>query len=93
MYYLNKDGTIDDGHQIQSVMENPMEIISIKKEDDNPIEIQEILIEPHTQTCKCVKCFIKNKVGNKVTYNNALIVIAFLIFMYLLYMILIRLFM
>jgi hypothetical protein len=93
MYYLNKDGTIDNGNQIQSIMENPMEIISMKKEDDNPIEIQEILIEPHTQNCKCVKCFITNKVGNKVTYNNALIVIAFLIFMYLLYMLLIRLFM
>ena len=93
MYYLNKDGTIDDGHQIQSIMEKPMEIISMKKEDDNPIEIQEILIEPHTQICKCVKCFIINKVGKKVTYNNSLIVITFLIFFYLLYTFLIRLFM
>ena len=93
MYYLNIDGTIDYGNQVQSIMENPIEIISIKKECDNPTEFQEVLIEPHMEHCKCMKCFITNKVGNKVTYNNALIVIAFLVFMYLTYMLLIRLFM
>jgi hypothetical protein len=93
MYYLNKDGTIDNGSE--KFVENPIEIVSVcENEITGEVESQYNLVEPHVNNCncKCMKCFIKNKVGSKVTYNNALLVIVFLIFMYLIYLVLLRLF-
>ena len=90
MYYLNNDGSLDDG-PVKSIENNPVEIASVSC-NDGKIDSQYTLVEPHVDNCKCVKCFIKNKVGPTVTYNNALMVIIFLIFVYLIYLLLIRLF-
>lgn len=90
MYYLNKDGSIDNGSE--KFNENPIEIISIStNEITGESEAQYNLVEPHINNCKCMKCFVRNKVGRNVTYNNALFVIVFLIFIYLIYLVLLRL--
>jgi len=93
MYYLNKDGSIDNSGSEKFSDDNPIEIISVSENEiTGESESQYNLVEPHINNCKCMKCFVHNKVGPKVTYNNALLVIVFLIFMYLIYLVLLRLF-
>jgi hypothetical protein len=92
MYYLNKDGSLENGSD-KYIENNPIEIISIStNEVTGEIDSNYNLVEPHINNCKCMKCFVKNKVGSTVTCNNAILVIVFLIFVYLIYLVLLRLF-
>lgn len=92
MYYLNKDGSIDNGSDT-FIDNSPIEIISFSKNEvTGETESRYNLVEPHVVNCKCVKCFVKNKVGSTLTCNNAFMVIIFLIFVYLVYLALIRIF-
>ena len=79
MYYLNKDGSIDNSLGI----------------DNDPVIVSGNLIEPHIKNCKCVKCFVKHQIGDNetrglITVNNILIVIIFCVMMYLIYVISLR---
>lgn len=90
MYYLNKDGSIDNGLD-KFIENNPIEIVSIStNEITGESESRYNLVEPHVNNCKCMKCFVKNKIGPSVTCNNAIIVIIFLVFIYLIYLLLLR---
>jgi len=90
MYYLNKDGTVDNGGD-KLIENNPVEIISVSaNEITGEPESAYDLIEPHVNNCKCMKCFVKNKVGSNITCSNAIMVIIFLMFVYLIYLLLLR---
>jgi len=91
MYYLNKDGSIDHGSGKENFENNPIEVIAISSTNDITGEMDS-QDELHRKRCKCMKCFVKNKIGSNVTYSNAIMVIIFLIFIYLVYLVLIRLF-
>ena len=93
MYFLNNDGTLisDDGgnRPIKTISENPIEIDIIS----SSTEIHSDVVEPHDSGCKCVKCFVKHKLRGNFTYTNIFSVITFLIIVYIIYMLLLRVFM
>lgn len=92
MYYLNKDGSLENGSE-KICENNPIEIISVStNEITGESETKYDLVEPHMNNCKCMKCFVKNKIGPNITCNNVIMVVIFLIFMYLVYIVLLKLF-
>jgi len=87
MYYLDNDGSLENSSGVSSLNEKPIEVDVIQTE----VSVSHNIIEPHRHNCKCMRCFVyhKFKKHNK-TCTNALYVILFLIFIYLLYMLILK---
>ena len=91
MYYLDNDGSLENSSGVSSLNDKPVEVAIIKGKHYEEVSVSHNIIEPHRDNCKCMRCFVyhKFKKHNK-TCTHALYVILFLIFMYLLYMMILK---
>lgn len=100
MYFLNNDGTLDKNN-VDSINVSPMQVdvIEVKSTSDiiepnNNMNDTLPVSEPyHIPNCKCMKCFVRHNVSKYgKTCTNIFYLIVFLIIMYLVYMLLLKVF-
>jgi hypothetical protein len=91
MYYLENDGRLENSSDVSSLNDNPVEVAIVKGKHYEEVSVSQNIIEPHRNSCKCMRCFVYHKFKkHKKTCSNTLYLILFLIFMYLVYMMILK---
>jgi hypothetical protein len=91
MYYLDSNGSLENSSYVSSLNDEPIEVTIVKEKQIQDVSVSQNIIEPHRNRCKCMRCFVYHKFKkHKKTCSNTLYVILFLIFMYLVYMMILK---